>query len=155
MSEAEQKRRDKQRELETDLSNASSLLAGSSIKGIVSLSRILVSDRSISSSVGKSEVIAGISTLNPKTKEEFQLLSDRLIELTKRHQDKPLYSMFVEMHTKALAAPLKDVDIRKAASGLTTLANEKQKEQREKASGKKKPKTAAKPALSGLKASSK
>lgn len=82
------------------------------------------------------------------------MLSDRLIELIKRHQDKPLYSMFVEMHVKALATPLKDVDVRKAASGLTTLANEKQKEQRDKASGKKKPKAAAKPALSGLKATS-
>jgi translation initiation factor 3 subunit J len=42
--------------------------------------------------------------------------------------------------------PLKDVEVRKAASGLTTLANEKQKEQRDKASGKKKPKATAKPA---------
>lgn len=51
--------------------------------------------------------------------------------------------------------PLKDVEVRKAASGLTTLANEKQKEQRDKASGKKKAKAATKPALGGVKASSK
>lgn len=47
------------------------------------------------------------------------------------------------MHIRELAAPLKDVEVRKAASGLTTLANEKQKEAKDKASGKKK---AAKPA---------
>lgn len=93
-----------------------------------------------------------VSTLSPKTKEEFQELSDRLIELISRHQEKPLYSMFVEMHVKALAAPLNDVNTRKAASALTTLANEKQKEQRDKASGKKKPKAAAKPGLVGAKA---
>ncbi|KAH9047376.1 hypothetical protein EDB84DRAFT_1557596 [Lactarius hengduanensis] len=46
----------------------------------------------------------------------------------KRHQDKPLYSTFVEHHVRALAMPLRDVDFRKAASGLTTLANEKQRE---------------------------
>jgi translation initiation factor 3 subunit J len=40
--------------------------------------------------------------------------------------------------------PLKDLEVRKAASALTTLANEKQKEQRDKASGKKKPKQATK-----------
>lgn len=57
--------------------------------------------------------------------------------------------MFVEMHVKALAQPLKDVDVRKSASALTALANEKQKEQRDKASGKKKPKAASKPALAG------
>ena len=51
--------------------------------------------------------------------------------------------------------PLKDVEVRKVASGLTTLANEKQKEQRDKASGKKKPKAASKPGLSGVKPSSK
>lgn len=55
------------------------------------------------------------------------------------------------MHVKALAQPLKDVDVRKAASALTTLANEKQKEQRDKASGKKKPKASSKPVLGGAK----
>jgi translation initiation factor 3 subunit J len=52
---------------------------------------------------------------------------------------------------RALAAPLRDVDVRKAASGLATLANEKQREQRDKASGKKKPKSAAKPVLGATK----
>jgi len=95
--------------------------------------------------------VPGISSLNPTTKEEFAELSTRLIELIKLHQDKPLYASFVEMHVKALAQPLKDVDVRKAASALTTLANEKQKEQRDKASGKKKPKASSKPALGGAK----
>jgi hypothetical protein len=56
------------------------------------------------------------------------------------------------MHVRALAAPLRDVDVRKAASALTTLANEKQKEQRDKAGGKKKgANKPAKPALGGAK----
>ena len=42
----------------------------------------------------------------------------------------------------------------RSRSGLTTLANEKQKEQRDKASGKKKPKAASKPGLGGTKVSS-
>jgi translation initiation factor 3 subunit J len=52
---------------------------------------------------------------------------------------------------------LKDVEVRKVASGLTTLANEKQKEQRDKASGKKKvkPKSVMKPVLGSSKVSSK
>ena len=52
---------------------------------------------------------------------------------------------------RTLAEPLRDVQVRKAASGLTTLANEKQKEQREKNSGKKKGKGAAKPGLGAAK----
>jgi translation initiation factor 3 subunit J len=75
--------------------------------------------------------------------------------IIKQHHNKPLYPSFVEHHVRELAGPLKDVEVRKAASGLTTLANEKQKEQRDKASGKKKSKAASKPGLGGLKASSK
>jgi len=45
--------------------------------------------------------------------------------------------------------------VRKVASGLTTLANEKQKEQRDKASGKKRSKAASKPALGGAKSATK
>lgn len=88
----------------------------------------------------------------PKSKEDFIAFSDAIIaHVIKRHQDKPLYAAFVENHVRALAAPLRDVDVRKAASGLTTLANEKQREQRDKASGKKKPRSAGKPILGASK----
>jgi translation initiation factor 3 subunit J len=112
--------------------------------------------KSLTSHTGtsSSELDAIISS-NPRTKEDFIKLSSQIIELIKRHQDKPLYAAFVEHHVRELASPLKDVDVRKAASGLTTLANEKQKEARDKASGKKKPKTVAKPGLGAMKASGK
>ena len=90
----------------------------------------------------------------PRTKEDFVQFSDRLIEyIIKRHQGKPLYATFLEHHVRELAMPLRDVEVRKVASGLTTLANEKQKEQRDKAAGKKKPKTVAKPTLAAVKPS--
>ena len=88
----------------------------------------------------------------PKSKEDFVALSDAIIaHIITRHQDKPLYGTFVEHHARALAAPLRDVEVRKAASGLTTLANEKQREQREKLSGKKKPRSVGKPVLGASK----
>jgi len=103
-----------------------------------------------------SKELDSLISSNPKTKDEFAALSSKIIEyIIKRHQSKPLYASFVEHHVRALAEPLKDVEVRKAASGLTTLANEKQKEQREKASGKKKSKSAAKPALGATKPGSK
>lgn len=92
----------------------------------------------------------------PSSKEDFIALSDAIIaHVVKQHQDKPLYSTFVEHHARALAAPLRDVEVRKAASGLTTLANEKQREQRDKLSGKKKPKSAGKPVLGASKVGNK
>lgn len=92
----------------------------------------------------------------PKSKEDFIALSDAIIaHVIKRHQDKPLYGAFVEHHVRALALPLRDVDVRKAGSGLTTLANEKQREQREKLSGKKKPRSVGKPILGASKVGNK
>jgi len=133
----EKARRDKERELKADLNNAADLLGGAALGGT-------------------SSELDSLISFQPRTKEDFQKLSDRIIEfIMKRHQDKPLYTAFIEHHARALAMPLKDVEVRKVASGLTTLANEKQKEQRDKASGKKKPKAASKPGLSGTKPSSK
>ena len=83
--------------------------------------------------------IKSVLNANPKTKEDFVILSRQVFELViKRHQDKPLYAAFVEAHAKELANPLRDVEVRKVASGLTALANEKQREARDKTSGKKK-----------------
>ncbi|KAH8981794.1 translation initiation factor eIF3 subunit [Lactarius akahatsu] len=84
------------------------------------------------------------NTTEPELFEDIVALSEAIIaHIVKRHQDKPLYSTFVEHHVCALAMPLRDVDVHKAANGLTTLANEKQQE---RTSGKK-PKSAAKPVL--------
>jgi len=114
------KRLERERELEADMKNASDLLQGTSIA---------------SSSSNKD--LDAILKANPKTKEDFTLLSNQIIDVViKRLQNKPLYAQFVEHHIRELARPLKDLEVRKSATVLTTLANEKQKEQRE--GGKKK-----------------
>lgn len=87
----------------------------------------------------------------PRTKEDFIDLSNKIVEfILKQHQSKPLYPTFVEHFVREVSQPLRDVEVRKAASGLTTLANEKQKEQRAGGS-KKKTKGAAKPGLGAAK----
>ncbi|KAJ8519038.1 hypothetical protein ONZ45_g3951 [Pleurotus djamor] len=134
----EKAKRDKERELNSDLNNAAELFGAAAIGGT------------------SSSELDSLISFQPRTKEDFQKLSSQIIEfIIKRHQNKPLYAAFVEHHVRELSLPLKDVEVRKAASGLTVLANEKQKEQRDKASGKKKPKGAAKPALGAAKSSNK
>jgi translation initiation factor 3 subunit J len=131
----EKARLEKERELESDLSHARDLLDSTTLKG--------------SSDADLDEILKS----SPQSKEDFVALSDAIIaHIIKRHQDKPLYATFVEHHTRALAMPLRDVDVRKAATGLTTLANEKQ---REKTGGKKKVKSAAKPVLGASKVGNK
>ncbi|KAF8626124.1 hypothetical protein AX17_006619 [Amanita inopinata Kibby_2008] len=134
----EKAKRDKERELAADLGNAAELFGAAALGGTSSLE------------------LDWLISFQPRTREDFQTLSSKIIEyVVQKHQDKPLYPSFVEHHVRELALPLKDVEVRKAASGLTTLANEKQKEQREKASGKKKPKAANKPVLGSAKAGGK
>jgi len=128
--------RDKQKELEADMRNAAELFGSGS-------------------SADVSSDLASLLAANPKTKDDFVILSRQIIDVViKRHQDKPLYAAFVEQHVKELASPLRDVDIRKAASGLTTLANEKQKEAKDKTGGKKK-KAVVKPVLGGARTANK
>ncbi|KAI0925567.1 hypothetical protein AcW1_007980 [Taiwanofungus camphoratus] len=134
LDQREQARLDKERELNADLSNAADLLGAAALGGTSS-----------------SELDSLISA-QPRTKEDFVDFSNKVIEfIIKRHQNKPLYATFLEHHVRELAMPLRDVEVRKTASVLTTLANEKQKEQRDKTSGKKKPKTMAKPVLGAAK----
>lgn len=98
-----------------------------------------------------SKELDSLISAQPRTKEDFIDLANKITQfIVKRHMDKPLYPAFVEHFVRELAMPLKDVEVRKAASGLTTLANEKQREQRDKSGGKKK-KGSAKPALGAAK----
>ncbi|RDX57105.1 translation initiation factor eIF3 subunit [Polyporus arcularius HHB13444] len=134
----EKARRDKERELAADLNNAADLFGAAALGGT------------------SSKELDWLISAQPRTKEDFIEFSDNLIEyIIKRHQGKPLYAAFLEHHVRELAMPLRDVEVRKVASALTALSNEKQREQRDKSSGKKKPKTTAKPALAAAKPSSK
>ncbi|KAI0775064.1 eukaryotic translation initiation factor 3 subunit J [Trametes elegans] len=134
----EKARRDKERELAADLNNAADLFGAAALGGT------------------SSKELDWLISAQPRTKEDFVEFSNQIIEtIVRRHFDKPLYAAFLEHHVRALAMPLRDVEVRKVASGLTALSNEKQKEQRDKASGKKKPKAAAKPGLGAAKPASK
>jgi len=136
VDQAEKRRLDRERELAADLKNAADLLGANGIAN------------------GKAAAVPAeleeIVKANPKTKEEFQQLSTLIYErLIKPHESKPLFATFVELHVRELAQSLRDVDVRRAASALTTLANEKIKEKQQ--TGKKKTKAAAKPILGAAK----
>ena len=156
MDPREKAKRDKERELKADLHNAAELFGAASLGGMVFRHFLFFASNGESTEGTSSSELDWLISFQPRTKEDFQQLSTKITEyILKRHQDKPLYGAFVEHHVKEVALPLKDVEVRKAASGLTTLANEKQREQRDKASGKKKPKTVAKPGLGSVKGGSK
>lgn len=71
-----------------------------------------------------------------------QVLTD--FYLSKKNN--PLYGSFIDQFAKDIAEPAKDMDVRKAASSLTALANDKQRQQKEALKNSKKTKGKVQPA---------
>ncbi|KAH9819074.1 eukaryotic translation initiation factor 3 subunit J [Melampsora americana] len=121
------KKREQQRTVEADMENA----------------RGLFGDAVISS--GSEDPMK----MNPKTKEDFEAMSTALAKvIISKHGSKALYPTFLEHFIRQLAAPVSDVHARKAASALTTIANEKQRIARDAKKGGKGGKV--KPTLGGV-----
>ena len=79
---------------------------------------------------------------NPSTKGQFDSLSAALVPLLTTASAKPHYSIWVSTFVKQICAELPSAEIKKAASALTALSNEKMKEEKEKEKGGKKSKAA-------------
>jgi len=105
----------------------------------------------LSGLLGSAVVNGGSDTLfesNAQSKDELGALAERMADrIHAAYGTRPLYADFVESLVKQLCTPLKDLQVRKASSALSTLANEMQAAQRATAKGGKK-KAAAKPTLS-------
>ena len=142
MDEREKRLWERERELAADLANAGDLLGSTTITDITGSNNSPSSSHTLlgpghSSSTNLDSLLGE----DPRTKEEFEVFSQKVYNMIiKPHINKPLYAGFVETHVRQLCEPLKDSDVRKAASGLTTLASMKQQEAKDKAGGKKKPK---------------
>lgn len=87
---------------------------------------------------------------DPKTKLQFEKLRDTLIPLLTPNSSKAHYVIFLQEFTKQLSKDLPSDQIKKIASTLTTLGNEKLKEEKAAEKGGKKSKAQkTKVALSG------
>lgn len=83
------------RELESDLKNTGDLLGAAALGGELHLN---MKARNLICADAPSE-LAELVTFNPRTKEDFQKLSNMIIEhVIQRHQSKPLYASFIELH---------------------------------------------------------
>jgi translation initiation factor 3 subunit J len=86
--------------------------------------------------------LATLPIFDPKTKLQFERLRDTLIPLLTANSSKPHYVIFLQEFTKQLAKDLPSDQIKKVASGLTALSNEKLKEEKAAERGGKKSKAA-------------
>ncbi|KAF9184170.1 Translation initiation factor 3 subunit J component [Haplosporangium sp. Z 11] len=130
----ERRQREKNAIIESDIANAADLFSG-----------VKVTD-------GVVAAASKLETMKPKTKEQFNEFTTELVTLIQKHEKQGLYVSFLEGLFRELAQGVRDVDVRKFSSTLTTLANEKQKAAKEAQKNKKK--GSSKPSLAATKVAS-
>ncbi|OJJ47462.1 hypothetical protein ASPZODRAFT_130935 [Penicilliopsis zonata CBS 506.65] len=138
--EAERKARLRRTEKDSDLKHAEDLF------GEIDMNRnrgknkaIVVND---SADPTQAVDLSAMPLFKPSTKDQFAKLSDTLIPLLTAQSKKAHFSLWAQEFTKRLVKELPSGEIKKVASALTTLSNEKMKEERQADKGSKKSKAA-------------
>jgi len=133
----ERKKREMQQQIAQDLENARALLGDSVISDTVAAGGVSLDGSPFA------------AFPNPKTKDDMEQFAAALSKhIIDNYSNKPLYHHFCEAFVKSLVQPLKDLEVRKCASALTVVANEKQRIAREATT--KKGKAKGKPQLGAV-----
>jgi translation initiation factor 3 subunit J len=128
-------------ELDTDLAHAEDLfgdLAVSSVKRSAVKPVALTDPNDPNNTID----LAALPIFNPTTKDQFLKLREALVPLLAANNKKAQYTLFMQEFTKQICKDLPSDQIKKIASGLTTLSNEKMKEEKLAEKGGKKSKAA-------------
>ncbi|OBT52338.1 hypothetical protein VE04_06056 [Pseudogymnoascus sp. 24MN13] len=86
--------------------------------------------------------LAKLPLFDPKTKLQFERMRETLVPLLTANVSKAHYVIFLQEFTKQIAKDLPSDQIKKVASGLTALSNEKMKEEKAAGRGRTKSKAA-------------
>ncbi|KAE8163179.1 eukaryotic translation initiation factor 3 subunit J [Aspergillus tamarii] len=86
--------------------------------------------------------LSAMPLFKPTTKDQFARLTSTLIPLLTPHSKKPHYSLWAQEFAKQLVKELNSADVKKIASAMTTMSNEKMREERAADKGNKKSKAA-------------
>lgn len=86
--------------------------------------------------------LSSLPLFNPTTKDQFLKLRETLTPILAINSKKAQYTLFMQEFTKQIVKDLPSDQIKKIASGLTTLSNEKMKEEKAADKGGKKSKAA-------------
>jgi translation initiation factor 3 subunit J len=140
--EADKRARLRQTEQDADLKHAQDLFAN---VGMGPKSRsapnkaLIIEDKE---NPGQTIDLSSLAIFKPATKGQFDALSATLVPLLTQSSSKPHYPIWVSNFVKQICADLPSSEIKKAASALTALSNEKLKEEKTQEKGGKKSKAA-------------
>jgi translation initiation factor 3 subunit J len=128
--EATRRERLRRTEQESDLKHAEDLFGNIGIsnsrKVTTAANAVVVDSKNPSSTVD----LTTLPLFDPKTKIQFEKLRDTLVPVLASNSKKAHYVIFLQEFTKQLAKDLPSDQIKKIASGLTALSNEKLKEEK-------------------------
>jgi len=139
--EAEKRARLRQSEKDSDLRHAEDLF------GDLGVSKNRATRKHITLQAASNDPtdaidLSGLKLFDPDTKEQFVTLRETLVPLISHNVKKAQYSIFMQEFTKRICKDLPSDQIKKVASGLTALSNEKLKEEKAAEKGGKKSKAA-------------
>ncbi|KAL9096806.1 MAG: hypothetical protein Q9163_006403, partial [Psora crenata] len=131
--------RARQREQDADLKHAEDLLGDMGSNKSRSDAKTVVADPSHPESMID---VSSLAIFNPNTKDQFVRMRETLVPILTANSRKAHYSLFLQEFSKQIVKELPSDEIKKIASGLTTLANEKMKDEKAAEKGGKKSKAA-------------
>ncbi|KAI0385908.1 eukaryotic translation initiation factor 3 subunit J [Hypomontagnella monticulosa] len=142
-TEAQRRERMRRTEKESDLAHAEDLFGDAGIS--LSVGRKASSTKATTVSVdphdpSKTVNLSALSLFNPQTKNQFESLRNTLVPVIGNNYKKAHYALFLQEFAKQLAKDLPSDQIKKIASTLTALSNEKMKEEKAADKGGKKTK---------------
>ncbi|TVY28922.1 Eukaryotic translation initiation factor 3 subunit J [Lachnellula hyalina] len=138
--EAARRERLRRTEQESDLKHAEDLFGNIGIsnnrKATTAANAVVVDAKNPNSTVD----LTALPLFDPKTKLQFEKMRDTLVPVISSNAKKAQYVIFLQEFTKQLAKELPSDQIKKIASTLTALGNEKMKEEKAAEKGGKKSK---------------
>ena len=142
--ETEKRIRMRRMEKEADLKNAEDLFGGLSVedKKARGAERKATTVQLDPANAASTVDLATLKIFQPNTREQFADLREIVGPLIARSTAKAPYASFAVEFSKAIARDLPSEQIKKMASGLTTLSNEKMKEEKASEKGGRKTKAA-------------
>lgn len=125
--EATARARLRQTEQDSDLKHAEDMFGHAVVNNRSATKAVVMADPSDPSSAVD---LSSLSIFNPNTKDQFLKLRETLTPILVSNSKKAQYTLFMQEFTKQLVKDLPSDQIKKIASGLTTLSNEKMKEEK-------------------------
>ena len=125
--EATARARLRQTEQDSDLKHAEDMFGNAVVNNRSATKAVVMADPSDPSSAVD---LSSLSIFNPNTKDQFLKLRETLTPILVSNAKKAQYTLFMQEFTKQIVKDLPSDQIKKIASGLTTLSNEKMKEEK-------------------------